>query len=378
LPEATRGPGAVPAAGEEAIAGLVERVAFHNEENGFAVLRVKARGHRDLVAVVGHVPQIAAGEWIAATGGWVNDRVHGQQFRARTIEAKRPTTLEGIEKYLGSGAIAGIGPVYAKKLVAAFGDKVLDTIESAPERLRQVDGIGRVRARRIAAGWAEQRAVRDIMVFLHGHGIGAARAARIYKTYGADSIRVMTENPYRLAQEIRGFGFATADEIATRLGVERTAMVRLRAGIGHALGEAMNDGHCGLPVAELVPLAERLLGVPGELVSQALELELAGGTVVADTVGGTPCVFLTALERAEHAIAGRIRALAAAPLPWRPIDAAKALGWNEAHAKIALAEGQRQAIARALESKVMVITGGPASARQPSSTASCASSRRKK
>src|SRR5467141_3898153 len=191
----------------EVLAGLVERVTFHNAENGFCVLRIKSRFMR----------------------------------------TSAPTSIEGIEKYLGSGMIRGIGPVYAKKMVKAFGEKVFDVIEAEPDRLREVTGIGPMRAKRITGAWAEQKIVREIMVFLHSHGVGTARAVRIFKTYGADAVQVMTENPYRLARDIRGIGFKTADAIALRLGIEKTAMIRVRAGISYALTEAMDEGHCGLP-----------------------------------------------------------------------------------------------------------------------------------
>ena len=273
------------AADREVLAGLVERVTFHNPENGFCVLRTRARGHRDLVTVVGHAAMVAPGEWITASGEWVNDRTHGQQFKARFMRTSEPSSVEGIEKYLGSGMIRGIGPVYARKLVRAFGEKVFDVIEAEPERLREVTGIGKVRAKRITDAWAEQKVVREIMVFLHSHGVGTARAVRIFRTYGADAVEVMTENPYRLARDIRGIGFVTADAIAMKLGIAKTAMVRVRAGIGYALTEAMDEGHCGLPEEELGPLAAKLLEVPGELIRAALGLELAEGTVVADTVG---------------------------------------------------------------------------------------------
>ena len=252
---------------QEVLAGLVERVTYHNVENGFWVLGAKVRVHRDVVTVVGHAATIAAGEWITASGEWVNDRTHGQQFKARFLRTSPPTSADGIEKYLSSGMIRGIGPAYARKLLRAFGEKVFDVIEATPDRLREVDGIGPVRASRITAAWAEQKAVREIMVFLHSHGVGTARAVRIYKTYGPDAIQVMTENPYRLARDIRGIGFKTADAIAMKLGIEKAAMVRVRAGISYALTEAMDEGHCGLPTEELIPLAEKLLEVPQELMS---------------------------------------------------------------------------------------------------------------
>ena len=185
------------ASSQEVLAGLVERVTFHNEDNGFCVLRTRARGHRDLVTVVGQTAAISAGEWITASGEWVNDRTHGQQFRARFLKTSAPTSIEGIEKYLGSGMIRGIGRAYAKKLVRAFGEKVFDTIEAEPDRLREVTGIGPVRAKRITDAWAEQKVVREIMMFLHSNGVGTARAVRIYKTYGVDAVQVMTPHPRR-------------------------------------------------------------------------------------------------------------------------------------------------------------------------------------
>src|SRR5579884_2204612 len=339
----------------EVLAGLVERVTFHNEENGFCVLRVKTRGHRDLVTLVGHAASIAAGEAITASGTWVNDRTHGLQFKAHFLKASAPSTAEGIRRYLASGMIRGIGPVYAKKLVRGFGEAVFEVIERLPE----VQGIGEVRAQRIVAAWAEQKLVREIMVFLHSHGVGTARAVRIFKTYGADAIEVMSENPYRLARDIRGIGFKTADAIADRLGIERTALIRVRAGIGHALAAAMDEGHCGLPLADLLPLAGRLLGVPDDLIRTALDLELTGGGVIGDRVGEKDCVFLAGLYHAERGIAERLRALAAAPLPWPAIDAGKAISWVEPRIGLMLAESQRQAIVRALAAKLLVITGGP-------------------
>jgi exodeoxyribonuclease V alpha subunit len=341
------------------LAGLVERVTFHNADSGFCVTRIKARGHRDLVTVVGYAATISPGEWITASGEWFNDRSHGQQFRARFLRTSEPTSIDGIEKYLGSGMIRGIGPVYARKMVKAFGEKVFDVIEAEPDRLRQVTGIGPVRAKRITAAWAEQKIVREIMVFLHSHGVGTARAVRIFKTYGSDAIQVMSENPYRLARDIRGIGFKTADAIAMRLGIETTAMIRVRAGIAYALTEAMDEGHCGLPTEALAPLAVKLLDVPQALVLTALDLELTEGTVIADTVGETACIFLAGLYRAEQVIAERLRRLTHEPLPWRPIDADRALSWIEQKTGLSLATSQVAAIRRALVSKVLVVTGGP-------------------
>ena len=348
-----------PSSEREVLAGSVERVTFHNEENGFCVLRVRARGHRELVTVVGHAAAVSAGEWITASGEWVNDRTYGQQFRSRFLKASAPTSVEGIEKYLGSGMIRGIGPVYAKKLVRAFDSRVFDVIETAPERLREIAGIGPVRAGRITEAWAEQKVVREIMVFLHGHGVGTARAVRIFKTYGADAVEVMSENPYRLARDIRGIGFKTADAIAMRLGIEKTATIRVRAGVGHALTEAMDEGHCGLPSGELLPLAAALLETPEDLVRSAVEEELAEGSVVADRVGDTPCIFLAGLYGAERGIAGRLGRIAAGSLPWPRIDPDRAVPWIEERIGLTLAPSQSAAVRLALSSKVLVVTGGP-------------------
>ena len=294
-------------AATETLAGLVERVTFHNPENGFCVLRIKARGQRDLITVVGHAAMISAGEFVQMSGAWVNDRTHGQQFRASFLKASPPTTLEGIERYLASGMIRGIGPVYARRLVRGFGEAVFDLIEQQPERLREVSGIGAKRAARIIAGWAEQKVIREIMLFLHANGVGTSRAVRIYKTYGNDAVRVISENPYRLARDIRGIGFRTADQIAAKIGIEKTALVRIRAGISYALAEAMNEGHCGLPVEDLTALAATLLEVSDDLITTALALELEAGDVVADLLEGRRCVFLAGLYWAEQTIAERLR-----------------------------------------------------------------------
>ena len=250
---------AAPEASNEVLAGSMERVTFHNPGNGFCVLRIKARGHRDLVTVVGHAAEISAGEWITVSGQWHNDREHGLQFKAAFLRASAPTTAEGIEKYLGSGMIRGIGPIYVAKLVGAFGAEVFEVIEQDPQRLLEVPGIGKVRAGRIAQAWADQKVVREIMVFLHSHGVGTARAVRIFKTCGNDAVQVMAENPYRLARDIRGIGFRTADAIAMRLGIAADAPIRLRAGLQYALLEATNEGHCGLPITEMLDLATALL-----------------------------------------------------------------------------------------------------------------------
>jgi len=287
------------------------------------------RGHRDVVTVVGHAAAIAAGEWITASGEWVNDRTHGQQFKARFLRTSAPTSADGIEKYLSSGMIRGVGPVYAKKLVRAFGEKVFDVIEATPDRLREVDGIGPVRAASILAAWAEQKAVREIMVFLHSHGVGTARGGEDIQDLWRRCHPGHDREPLSAGAGYPGHRLQTADAIAMKLGIEKTAMIRVRAGISYALTEAMDEGHCGLPTDELVPLAEKLLEVPQELIRTALDLELQEGTVVADRVAETPCVFLAGLHRAERTIAERLTRLANGTLPWPWINPDKALPWVE-------------------------------------------------
>ena len=343
----------------EPLSGLVERVTFHSPDTGFCVLRVKVRGHRDLVTVLGSAASIQPGEFIQASGRWDQHREHGMQFRTTFLTVMPPSSLDGIEKYLGSGMIRGIGPHFAKKLVTAFGEEVFDVIETAPQRLSTLDGIGPKRVERITAGWADQKAIREIMVFLQSHGVGTSRAVRIYKTYGADAIPLVSENPYRLARDITGIGFLTADQIAETLGIEKTAMIRARAGLAYTLTEAVSEGHCGLPVDDLLPMAEKLLEIPADILREALHQELQDDTVVADTIGERRCIFLGHLWHAEKIIAERLKALATGQPSWPAIDAGKAIPWVERQLGVTLAKSQREAVTMAVSSKTLVITGGP-------------------
>ncbi|MGU3538178.1 SF1B family DNA helicase RecD2 [Methylobacterium sp. A54F] len=344
----------------EALTGTVERVTFHSPDTGFCVLKVQVRGRRDLVTLVGHAPAIGAGEWIAAQGRWVSDRSHGLQFRADTLRATPPTGIEGIERYLASGQMRGIGPAMAKAIVAAFGEDTFAVIEAEPHRLREVTGVGRKRAEQILRGWAEQRAVREIMVFLHANGVGTARAVRIFKTYGHEAIAVMREDPYRLARDIRGIGFRTADAIAMRLGLAPEAPKRLAAGIAYALQTAMDEGHCGLPVDDLIRLASRLLEVEPALVEAAAAFAVrAAEEVVADELDGRPCLFLKGLHGAERSIAERLVARAAGAPPWGAIDLDRAGPWVEAQTGKTLSPSQREAVRLVLSQKLSIVTGGP-------------------
>jgi exodeoxyribonuclease V alpha subunit len=339
--------------------GLVERVTFHNADSGFCVLRLKVRGERELITLIGHTPMVAPGEYASASGTWVTDREHGRQFKAVFVRISSPTTLTGIERYLGSGMVKGIGPVYAGRLVKAFGAAVFDTIEQTPARLREVDGIGEIRAKKITSGWADQKVIREIMVFLHGNGVSTSRAVRIFKTYGQEAVAVVTDNPYRLAQDIRGIGFLSADTIAQKVGIARDSPLRARAGVSYALAEAASEGHCGLPRSELVSLAAKLLDIEQPAIEAAIDQELAEQIVIADTVDGIPSVFLASLYNAERSVASQIKRLRSGTPPWSSVDTDKAIPWVEQKLAIELADSQKQAVRLALSSKVLVITGGP-------------------
>jgi exodeoxyribonuclease V alpha subunit len=343
----------------EHLTGAVERVTFHSEETGFCVLRVKVRGHRDLVTVVGTAATITPGEYIEGQGWWVTDRTHGLQFKTQALRVVPPSTLEGIEKYLGSGMVKGIGPHFAKKLVQAFGEQVFDVIEQTPERLTDLDGIGPKRKQRVVEAWEAQKIIREIMVFLHSHGVGTARAVRIYKTYGNEAIVKVRENPYRLALDIHGIGFKTADNLAQRLGIPRDAVIRAQAGVRHVLQEFAEDGHCAVHHEELMETATTLLEIPVTIIEQAVELECQEDHLIAEDIDGKPCLFLAPLQRAEVGVASHLLRLLKGDLPWGQIDPAKAVPWVEQKTGRTLSPSQQDAVAMALGSKVTVITGGP-------------------
>ncbi|GAC1406105.1 MAG: ATP-dependent RecD-like DNA helicase [Burkholderiaceae bacterium] len=341
------------------LAGLVERVTFHNADSGFCVLRLKVKGERELVTLIAHAPSVSPGEYASASGSWVTDREHGRQFKAVFVKISPPTTLTGIERYLGSGMVKGIGPVYAARLVRAFGAAVFDIIEQTPERLRDVEGIGAIRAKKITSGWADQKVIREIMVFLHGNGVSTSRAVRIFKTYGADAIAIVTENPYRLAQDIRGIGFLSADTIAQKIGIERDSPLRAQAGVSYALAEASGEGHCGLPRTELIALAVKLLDIPERIIEDAVDAELTQGIVIADTVDAIPSVFLAHLYNAEQSIVAQINRLRTGTPLWDGFDDDQAITWVQKELSITLAASQEQAIRLAMSSKLLIVTGGP-------------------
>ncbi len=343
----------------ESLSGLIERVTFFNEENGFAVLKVKAKGHRDEVTVVGSLPAVNAGEWLTAEGRWVRDREFGLQFRAGLLKSSAPTSREGIEKYLGSGMVKGIGPVYAKKLVHKFGEKIFDIIEQFSARLEEVEGIGPERRRRIKEAWAEQKVIRDIMVFLHSNGVSTSRAVRIYKVYGDSAIETVRNNPYALAKDIHGVGFATADRIAQKIGIPHDSILRACAALEHVLGEATSRGHCALPVDLLMEEAGKLLLVDDAIVSTALERTLAQQELVRESIGGEDLIFLASLKLAEETIAVRIKTLCGASANYPSIDFEKAVLWCQQKTGKDLAPSQREALKQALSRRILIITGGP-------------------
>lgn len=323
------------------------------------MLKVKVKGHREDVAIVGSLPSATPGEWLTAEGRWERNREFGVQFRAELLKSSAPTTREGIEKYLGSGMVKGIGPVYAKKLVEKFGEKIFDVIENESGRLQDVEGIGPMRRRRIKDAWAEQKVIRDIMVFLHSNGVSTSRAVRIYKTYGENAIELVRANPYKLAQDIPGIGFKSADQIAQKMGIPHDSIIRACAGLAHVLQEATGQGHCGLPVELLKDEAGKLLLVDENIVQTALERTLTERKLIWEKVGDEALVLLPMLQRAEEGIATRIKRIASAAANYPPIDFEKAVAWCQGRTGKELAPSQREALKQALNRRVLVITGGP-------------------
>ena len=254
----------------ETLSGIIERITAHNADTGFAVLRVQPAGKRTLVTVVGVVAGPAVGEYVEATGSWVQHREYGQQFKADQIRTTPPHTTAGIEKYLGSGLVKGIGPHFARKIVEVFGDRTLAVIDESPTFLKEVKGVGARRIQRIRESWQQQKAVRGLMVFLQSHGVGVARAVRIYKTYGDRAVELVRENPYRLASDVWGFGFQTADELAQRLGLDRASPLRARAAVRYVLQQKSHEGHVGYPEEAVIDETAQLTGIDRDIVTAPL------------------------------------------------------------------------------------------------------------
>ncbi len=344
--------------------GTLERVVFANEENAWSVVRLAVEGEIAPVTVVGNLLGVRPGESLRLSGEWVADPKYGRQFKALGYQTITPKTLEGIERYLGSGLIRGIGKVMAKRLVAHFGIETLEVIDHEPERLAEVGGIGPKRRADIQKAWVEQRETREVMVFLQSHGIAVGHAIKIYKRYGSEALAILRQDPYRLASDIHGIGFLSADRIAASLGTAKTAPERLAAGVRHLLSEAADRGHVFLPRPRLLEEGEKLLEVSPADVNEAVDALSAMGEVVVDSLPEAPeeakeAVYGKALHTAETGVAARLRSLLARPdIPF-DIDPERAVAWFEKREGLELAPAQREAIRRGLTSKVLVITGGP-------------------
>ncbi len=343
----------------ERLSGTVKTVTFHNSENGYCILKVKVTGRKDPQTVIGYVPSVAPGQMVSCHGNWATHKKHGPQFAAQTIVSMAPSSAEGIEKYLSSGRVKGIGPEFARKLVDAFGEKTLEVIEREPWRLRHLKGIGPKRIEGLIKGMADHRVIQELMVFLHTHGLGASRAARIYKIYGENAIHRVKENPYRLAIDIDGIGFKIADDLARKLGIPHDSDVRARAGVRHTLNEAALRGHCALPLDGLTDKTKRLLNIPEETVSAAIRHEVFEKALIQEQVDEEIHIFLPRYYHAERGVARHIHRLRAGDALMSTSDAERIVLAVEAEGGITLASAQRQAVVAGLTNKFAVITGGP-------------------
>jgi len=341
--------------------GVLERIVYANDESAWSVVRLVVPGRRDPVTAVGSLPGVQPGESLHLQGRWVIDRRFGEQFRIESYSTVKPATLNGIEKYLGSGLVRGLGEVMAGRLVDHFGLDTLDVIEHHPERLGEVEGFGPVRIASVKKAWAEQRELRELMVLLQTLGVSTTFAARIWKAYEDEALAVVREDPYRLALDIFGIGFKTADRLALNLGIPRESPRRAQAGVLHVLGAFSDDGHVYAPRPALVESAALLLEVRAELAAEAVsDLSVARQVVLEPLPGGEgEAVYLPALHTAEIGAAARMETLLATPVHRVDIDVDRALEWFEERHRIDLAEEQREAIRRAVSRKVLVITGGP-------------------
>jgi exodeoxyribonuclease V alpha subunit len=345
---------------EQTLEGTLEKIVFQNAETQWTVARLQSRDRRGLVTIVGNLLGVQAGAALRLRGRWIVDRKYGEQFKVDTYQTVTPATVRGIERYLGSGLVHGIGPELAKRIVGVFGTETLEVIEKEPRRLVEVEGIGKVRAERIRESLREQRGVQEVMVFLQGYGVSSAYAARILRVYGAGAIAIVRENPYRLALDIWGIGFRTADAIAQKLGIEKTSPARAEAGVLHVLGELVEDGHVHVPEHALLAEAEKTLEVGPELISPAIDRLVHEGRVIREELGDRgDCLYLRPLHEAEVRAAAGVRRLLSAPALPLVLDVDKALAWFESQRGLTLATQQREAIRAAVTDKVVVVTGGP-------------------
>src|SRR5918999_4232087 len=350
---------------------VLERFTYVNEETGYTVARVATErsgaGGGDLLTVVGPLLGAQVGESLRLTGWWTSHPKYGGQLETQGYTTVLPATIQGIRRYLGSGLIKGIGPVMAERMVDHFGTDILRVIEEEPGRLIEVYGLGPKRSKKIAAAWEEQKAIKEVMVFLQGHGVSTSLAVRIYKQYREASISVVKEEPYRLAADVWGIGFKTADTIARAVGIPHDSPERIKAGLQYTLSEAADDGHCYLPEPNLITDATKILDVPQELVRPCLDELVAAEGVVREPVptanGDVPAVYLVPFHRAEGSLASGLLELLHAGTDRMPafqdVDWAKALGWLRGRTAADLAAEQEEAVRLALTEKVAVLTGGP-------------------
>ena len=365
----------------EELSGIIERITFYNESNGFCVLKIQTSSFKsqNLITVVGVACSITVGEYANCYGNWFKDKTHGLQFQAKTINLTKPNTIAGIEKYLSSGLIHGIGPFFAKKLVAKFGIEVFDIIEKNPEKLLTLPGVGSKRYEKIMATWNSQKEVRKIVMFLHEHGIGTARAVRIYKTYKEQSIIKIKENPYRLALDIHGIGFKIADKLALSLGVAKDSIIRAEAGVRFILQQSISMGHCAIRLKELINTTKDQLEISEETIKNAIEREVLAKRLVvenndnmlvknlavdinSDTYNLTVdnLVFLQHVYAAECYIANQMILLSKDKPFWHNlIDVEKEIICMEQYSKIKFSNSQLLAIRTAVQNKLVIITGGP-------------------
>jgi len=362
-PRAPARGGASRAGEDETLLGTVERVVYSGGDGSFTVARLKLERDGEVITVVGSLVGVPAGASLRLVGRFETNARFGAQFKIEHYTEVAPATLEGLRRYLGSGLIKGIGPELASRIVDRFGIETLEILDREPSRIGEVAGIGQSRARAVRDAWAAQRQVREVMVFLQGYGVSPAFAARIYKRYGAASIARVRENPYRLAFDIWGIGFLSADKLAAALGVARDAPARLEAGVRHVLDDESGNGHVFVPRARLAQKAAALLEQPEDGVTAAIErLARAGEVAIDATVVDSPkdpAIYETLLYRAETALAAGLARLLDAPAPALSVEVDKAIAWYEREAGIALARQQAEAVKLALGAKVAVVTGGP-------------------
>ncbi|MDI6816638.1 MAG: ATP-dependent RecD-like DNA helicase [Actinomycetota bacterium] len=363
----------VPPQKLDILEGILENFVFSNDDNGWSVVRLNVKGNREPVTAVGSLIGVQPGESVRLEGYWVSDRKYGDQFKAQSFTTIKPATLVGIEKYLGSGMIKGIGPVMASRMVNCFGVETLDIIETSPARLLEVEGIGKVRIEGICQAWQEQKDIKEVMIFLQSHGVTTTYAIKIYKEYGNKAIDIVSENPYRLAVDIFGIGFRTADKIASNIGIAANSPQRAEAGILHVLGSFSEDGHVCCPRALLVEKAAEMLEIDDTIVEHAVDSLSVQGLVVIESVAectvaegsdvaeetGDELIYLRSLYASEVGAARLMRQVLESDLVRLNIDIDKAIGGFEKEFSIELAWQQRDAIKRAIKSKMMVVTGGP-------------------